>query len=50
MTEYLDKLPFEDYGKTVFNHDALFDKPEALNGYRVFSCTQYSLGPCSAGY
>jgi crotonobetainyl-CoA:carnitine CoA-transferase CaiB-like acyl-CoA transferase len=50
MTEHLDKLPFEDYCKTIFNKDALFDKPEALNGYRVLSCTQYILGPCAAAY
>ena len=39
MTEHLDKLPFEDYCKTIFNKDALFEKPEALKGYRVLSCT-----------
>ena len=50
MTEHLDKLPFEDYCKTIFNKDALFDKPESLNGYRVLSCTQYILGPCAAAY
>ncbi len=36
--------------RLVFNKDALFDKPEALNGYRVLSCTQYILGPCAAAY
>src|SRR5450830_1975095 len=50
MTEHLDKLPFEDYCKTIFNKDTLFDKPEALNGYRVLSCTQYILGPSAAAY
>ena len=46
----LDKLPFEEYCKTVFNKDTLFEKPEALKGYRVLSCTQYILGPCAAAY
>ena len=50
MSEHLDKLPFEEYCKTVFNQEALFEKPEALKGYRGLSCTQYILGPAAAAY
>ena len=41
----LDKLPFEEYCKTIFNKDTLVEKPESLKGYRGLSCTQYILGP-----
>ncbi|MGD0828775.1 MAG: CoA transferase, partial [Desulfobaccales bacterium] len=50
MSEHLDKLPFEEYCKTIFNKDTLFEKPEALKGYRGLSCTQYILGPAAAAY
>ena len=46
----LDKLPFEEYCKTIFNKDTLAEKPECLKGFRGLSCTQYILGPAAAAY
>jgi len=38
---------FEEFCQETFNPKKEFTKPEALKGYRVLSCTQYILGPCS---
>ncbi len=46
----LDGLSFEDFCRTVFNPQTLFEKPEALKGYRVLSCTMYILGPSTVAY
>lgn len=50
MSENLDKLPFEEYCRTIFDKDKLYEKPEALAGFRGLSCTMYILGPAAANY
>ena len=50
MSVDLDALSFEDYCRTIFDPKALYEKPEALKGYRVMSPTQYILGPSSCAY
>jgi crotonobetainyl-CoA:carnitine CoA-transferase CaiB-like acyl-CoA transferase len=46
----MDKLPFDEYCRKVFDKDELYFKPEALKGYRGLSCTMYILGPSAAAY
>lgn len=45
-----DNKDFEQYCREIFNPAEVFNKPEALKGYRVLSCTQYILGPSCANY
>ncbi len=44
------EMSFEEYCRTVFDPKRVFEKPEALSGYVVLSCTQYILGPSCANY
>ena len=43
--EDLDKIPFEEYCRKVFDPSKTFEKPEALKGWRHVSSTMYILSP-----
>jgi crotonobetainyl-CoA:carnitine CoA-transferase CaiB-like acyl-CoA transferase len=43
----LDKLPFEEYCRKIFDPSKTFEKPEALKGIRWLSCTMYVFTPHS---
>ncbi len=43
--EDMEKIPFEEYCKKVFDPKKIWDKPEALKGWRHISSTMYVLSP-----
>uniref|UniRef100_A0A7J3M0T7 CoA transferase n=1 Tax=Archaeoglobus fulgidus TaxID=2234 RepID=A0A7J3M0T7_ARCFL len=44
----LEKMPFEEYCRKIFDPKKTFEKPEALKGIRWLSCTMYIFTPHSA--
>lgn len=44
----LEKMPFEEYCRHIFDPKRTFEKPEALKGIRWLSCTMYIFTPHSA--
>ena len=43
--EDLEKIPFEEYCKKLFDPNKVWNKPEALKGWRHISATMYILSP-----
>ena len=43
--EDMEKIPFEEYCRKVFDPNKTFDKPEAMKGWRHISATMYVLSP-----
>jgi crotonobetainyl-CoA:carnitine CoA-transferase CaiB-like acyl-CoA transferase len=44
----LEKMPYEEYCRRIFDPKKTFEKPEALKGIRWLSCTMYIFTPHSA--
>jgi crotonobetainyl-CoA:carnitine CoA-transferase CaiB-like acyl-CoA transferase len=44
----LEKMPYEEYCRRIFDPKRTFEKPEALKGIRWLSCTMYIFTPHSA--
>jgi crotonobetainyl-CoA:carnitine CoA-transferase CaiB-like acyl-CoA transferase len=45
ITPEMEKMPFEEFCRKVFDPKQKFDKPEALKGWRHLSMTMYILSP-----
>jgi len=43
--EDMEKIPFEEYCRKIFDPKKIWDKPEALKGWRHLSQTMYILSP-----